>query len=244
MTTVRACLILVICWFAAAVSAGEAYVPEPGSNEAKKKGNEAPVYDPALPNVLIIGDSISLGYTPFVVKLLAGKANVIHAPGNSQGTTFGLTQIHSWLKPYKEKPWAVIHFNWGLHDLKHINASTKAISDKAEDPPQADLATYTTNLTTLTSALVATGAQLIFATTTPYPSGVSPFRDPADAERYNNAARSVVGKHNITINDLHGLVAPKLDEFQLPKNVHFKPSGSNAMAEEVVKAILGKLAKP
>lgn len=35
--------------------------------------------DPKLPNVLIIDDSISMGYTPLVRTLLQGKANVIHA---------------------------------------------------------------------------------------------------------------------------------------------------------------------
>ena len=37
--------------------------------------------DPTLPNVLIIGDSISLHYTPFVVAELAGRANVFHSGG-------------------------------------------------------------------------------------------------------------------------------------------------------------------
>ncbi len=235
---------LVLYLVLSSVSAGEVYVPESGSAEGKGAKKGATAYDPALPNILIIGDSISLGYTPFVVKLLAGKANVLHAPGNNQGTTHGLTGIKEWLKPPMDKPWAVIHFNWGLHDLKHVDAATKANSNKAEDPPQADLATYTSNMTTLTSELVATGAQLIFATTTPYPDGVSPFRDPADAARYNAAARSVVSKHQITINDLHDFIAPKLGELQLPKNVHFKPAGSEAMAGEVAKAILGKLEKP
>ena len=35
-----------------------------------------PVDDPTLPRVLIIGDSISIGYTPRVRRLLEGKANV------------------------------------------------------------------------------------------------------------------------------------------------------------------------
>ena len=39
-----------------------------------------------LPKVLIIGDSISLGYTPHVVQQLEGRAEVKHHKGNAQHT--------------------------------------------------------------------------------------------------------------------------------------------------------------
>src|SRR5262245_3404417 len=42
--------------------------------------------DPRLPRVLLIGDSISMGYTPAVRKLLEGKANVQHPPENCRST--------------------------------------------------------------------------------------------------------------------------------------------------------------
>ncbi len=65
--------------------------------------------DPRLPRVLLIGDSISIGYTVPVRKLLAGKANVHRIPTNGGPTTRGLEQIDKWLG---KKPWDVIHFNW------------------------------------------------------------------------------------------------------------------------------------
>ena len=46
--------------------------------------------DAELPKVLIIGDSISIGYTPYVKELLAGKAIVKHNPGNAEDTVKGL----------------------------------------------------------------------------------------------------------------------------------------------------------
>lgn len=78
----------------------------------------------ALPNVLIIGDSISIGYTPFVKQLLAGRANVMRPvlengkAENCQGTNNGVKNIKGWLGDTK---WDVIHFNFGLHDLKHVD---------------------------------------------------------------------------------------------------------------------------
>src|SRR5689334_16543895 len=85
--------------------------------------------DPALPNVMVIGDSISIGYGPDVRKLLAGKANVfrpVRADGknaeNGGSTYFGLRDLDRWLGSYK---YSVIHFNWGLHDVHHRDAVTR-----------------------------------------------------------------------------------------------------------------------
>ena len=73
---------------------------------------------PNLPRVLIIGDSISMGYTLHTRKRLKGKANLHRPPTNCGPTTKGLEEIDAWLG---EKSWDVIHFNWGLHDLKYMN---------------------------------------------------------------------------------------------------------------------------
>ena len=61
--------------------------------------------DPALPNVLIIGDSISIDYTPFVAELLKGKANVFHCGGrwNQNATSTGLA-LSPKIKKNKEAP--------------------------------------------------------------------------------------------------------------------------------------------
>ena len=47
----------------------------------------------SLPRILIIGDSISLGYTPNVKEMFQGRAEVVHNPGNAQHTGTGLEQI-------------------------------------------------------------------------------------------------------------------------------------------------------
>ena len=121
----------------------------------------------ALPNVLIIGDSISIGYTPFVSKLLSEKA-IVTRPGENCGPTErGVAKLDKWLG---DKTYKVIYFNFGLHDLKHVvDPVTKAASAKPEDPILADLPTYKVNLTAIVQKQKATGATLFFATTTPVP---------------------------------------------------------------------------
>eukprot|EP00051_Salpingoeca_urceolata_P023175 m.389974 g.389974 ORF g.389974 m.389974 type:complete len:283 (-) comp20074_c1_seq2:399-1247(-) len=74
-------------------------------------------------NVLIIGDSVSVGYTPFVRANLSGLANVQHGPdnasgGNADGTAYGVQCINYFLRTPKLEPvaWDVVTFNFGLHD--------------------------------------------------------------------------------------------------------------------------------
>src|SRR5438552_3449750 len=66
---------------------------------------------PGLPSVLIIGDSISEGYTLQVRKLLEGKANVLRIPQNGGPARLAVPLLEGWLGT---KKWDVIHFNWGL----------------------------------------------------------------------------------------------------------------------------------
>ena len=65
--------------------------------------------------VLIIGDSISIGYTPFVKNKLSDVADVFHNRGNAQDTGKGKKMLSSWLG---ETKWDVIVFYFGLWDLR------------------------------------------------------------------------------------------------------------------------------
>jgi len=216
------------------------YTPEAGSAENAAKKNPAIPYDESLPDVLIIGDSISIGYTPNVKMNLRGAANVFHSQGNSQGTQWGVENVDKWLE--HKKPWAVIHFNWGLHDLKRWENGKN--SDNPKAPRQSEIDVYAKNMELLVSKLVATKAKLIFATTTPYPSGVSPWRDPEDATRYNQVALAIMQKNSIPVDDLYTAIQPKLAELQQPENVHFAPEGyaflGNAVAKSIKAALEGK----
>ena len=83
--------------------------------------------NPALPNVLIYGDSISIGYTQPVRKNLEDEANVyrIYCNGGDSGSFIEkMTKMHDALRDKRNEghwsfEWDVIHFNVGLHDLKY-----------------------------------------------------------------------------------------------------------------------------
>ncbi len=181
--------------------------------------------DPALPRVLLIGDSISIGYTIPVRELLRGKANVHRIPENGGPTTKGLAGLDQWLG---ETKWDVIHFNWGLHDLKLDERGRR----------QVPIQEYDKNLRELVARLKATGAKLIWASTTPVPPGkLSPPRKSADVVFYNAVARKIMQANRIPINDLYAFALPRLAAIQRPGNVHFTSEGSARLAQEVAASI-------
>lgn len=209
---------------------------------------QSPTADAEGPRVLILGDSISIGYMP-VVKTLLKDAFVTRPMQNEEraencaGTTNGVKQIDRWLK-LEGGDWDVIHFNFGLHDLKREDPKTGKASGNPADPNQASPEAYEKQLEEIVTKLKATGAELIFATTTPVPAGkVSPHRDPADVEKYNAIAKKIMKEHGVAINDLYAFALPKLKEIQRPVNVHFTPAGSEQLAKEVVKHIRQALKK-
>lgn len=202
------------------------------------------------PRVLLLGDSISIGYTPFVQQALRGKATVLRpldAGGKAENcshTGAGVASIDRWLGTGQ---WAVVHFNFGLHDLKHMDKAAGKTSASPEAPVMTDLAAYEANLEAIVTRLERTGAALVFATTTPVPedNAQSPIcRLPADVPRYNEAALRVMARHGVAVDDLYAFALPRLKELQRPRNVHFTEPGSAALGGEVVKAIEAALARP
>jgi acetyl esterase/lipase/lysophospholipase L1-like esterase len=209
--------------------------------QTRKQRRVNPVFapiedDPSLPRVLLIGDSISIGYTLPVRKLLAGKANVHRVPTNARHTGIGLQMINEWLGDGK---WDVIHFNWGLHDLcyRSTNPATPNRKDKANGKLDLTFEEYQQNLSKLVDILKATDAKLIWASTTPVPDGESG-RFKGDEIKYNKAARKIMKEKNVMINNLYARAMRKLSEIQLPNgNVHFTPEGSEYLAQKVAASI-------
>ncbi len=187
------------------------------------------------PRVLIIGDSISLGYTPFVKAALSNRMEIVHAPGNNQATATGLAHLETWLGTGK---WDVIHFNWGLHDLKYIDDQGKA-TDVAKGRQWVPVEQYETNLGTLVRRLKTTGARLIWCSTTPVPEGTA-IRIAGSEVAYNEAALRVMRGAGVPVNDLHAFVGPPERRLAMggrPRDVHYTAAGSKALAGEVVRAI-------
>lgn len=178
-----------------------------------------------LPRVLIIGDSISIGYTEPVAALLAGRADVRRPDDNCRFTTYGMEHINEWLG---EEKWSVIHFNWGIWDMHHI-----------EEQVRTTIEQYRQNLRQLVGILRRTGAELIWATTTPLdlPDTGSITLDGREVPMYNAAALEVMQAHGVSIDDLYSAVLPRVEELWYADRAHFLPEGYEFLALHVAQSI-------
>ena len=260
----RLALIMVTVAFAVRAAFGQDLEPARASKPAPPPTNPAlvEVTDvPGLPRVLLIGDSISMGYTLPVREKLRGVANVHRPLENCGDTARGLARLDKWLG---RGHWDVIHFNFGLHDLKYLDEKGAYVApEKGQQVAKSEV--YRQRLRELTRRLHATGAKLIFATTTPVPSGTQG-RVAGDEKIYNEAALAVMKELDVPVNDLCAYVdeqqkkltprpvnekskpsrKPQLrpGEIQLAQNVHFTPEGYEQLANLAVTSIKKLLPAP
>lgn len=193
---------------------------------------------PGLPRVLIIGDSISIGYTVPTRTALKGKANVHRPRTNCGPTTKGVAEIDAWLGDGK---WDVIHFNWGLHDLKYMGPKGENLFPKEKGGHQQVAPdAYAKNLEILVNRMKKTGAKLIWRNTTPVPPGAKG-RYVGDSAAYNKVAAKIMKKHGIPTHDLFTMSKERMKELMRPANVHYTAEGSKALGDDVARAILAAL---
>jgi dienelactone hydrolase/lysophospholipase L1-like esterase len=191
----------------------------------------------ALPRVVLIGDSIRLGYAPKVAERLDGTATVISTPANGGDSANVIEHLDEWV--IRERP-DVVHLNCGLHDLKR---------SRADGRHQVELPRYEANLRRIVARIRAeTGAALVFANTTPIVDerharrGADFDRSEADVLRYNAAAASALREAGVPIHDLHWVVEQAGPEGMLgPDGTHYTDVGSDRLAEAVADCIRRQL---
>ena len=201
---------------------GAFYLPIHKSEKAAGKSNAWDFVEdaPGLPNVLLIGDSVSRGYTQAVRRELTGKANVHRAPENCGPVANGLRKLDVWLG---QKKWDVIHFNFGIHDRA---------------TPVAD---YTKRMEDLLERMEKTGAKIVWASTTPIPDDPSKKQSAASILERNEAASLLMNKRGHAIDDLFAAISPKLDALQNPNDVHFNAAGYDFLGAQVAASVLAAL---
>ncbi|MCA9081709.1 MAG: SGNH/GDSL hydrolase family protein, partial [Planctomycetaceae bacterium] len=166
-------------------------------------------------------------------------ANVQRVKANCGDTKAGLANLKSrWLGTTK---WDVIHFNWGLHDLKYMNAKG-ALTDVDAGQQQVSPEDYEKNLDQLVRRLKQSGAKLIWCQTTPVPKGAKG-RIPDDVLKYNAIATKVMQRHEVAIDDLYTFANERLQKIQKKADVHYTPEGSKVLAKQVADEIRKQLGK-
>ena len=182
--------------------------------------------DPNLPNVLLLGDSLSRNYFPEVTKDLAGVANIyLMATSASVGDPGLLRQIREFAGR-ENVPFRVVHFNNGMHGWEYTEAQYKAA--------------FPEFLRTVRS-LVATNGAFIWATTTPVQPKAFNGATNERVDARNAIAQTFIEAGHISIDDQHALMMQHRDLYQ--DTVHFNPVGSNLMGDQAAAAIRKALSR-
>jgi len=182
-------------------------------------------YDPKLPNVLLLGDSITRNYYPAVVRRLTGKANVyLMATSASVGDPRLPLQISDFATA-QTVHFSLVHFNNGMHGWAYSESQyerafpsfLRAIQDSTP------------------------GARLIWTTTTPVKVDASPGPTNSRIEARNAIAKTFVQKAGLPIDDQHELMMHHLDTYE--DTVHFNGSGAEIQGAQATATIEAALPK-
>ncbi len=196
---------------------------EPGVAIPKEKiewtwSDHSDTVDPKLPNVLLIGDSITRAYFPEVAKRLAGRANVyLFATSCSSGDPRLSAQLHLYFETAPS--FRVIHFNNGMHGWDY--------SDKA----------FAAALPIMVHELrkERPGSRLIWGTITPVRKDNSLGATNARIEARNALALVVMKHAGIPIDDQHALMEGHGDLHL--DDVHFNDRGSEVQGDQATASI-------
>lgn len=192
-----------------------------------------------LKKVVLIGDSIRIGYQPFVVKELENLAEVWASEENGKATPNIINNLNSWIKMQQPD---VVHINAGLHDIR--NLSWELGPGNTVVPYKH----YKDNLETIFSWIQKyVGCKVIWATTTPvideyvkttHESTKDYTRYDEDVQKINIIAMKIARKYDIIINDLYTYVKEEVGINEIKQDgVHFTDTGSEKLGQRVASVI-------
>ena len=205
----------------------------------------ANIKDASLPRILVIGDSISMGYRGFITEHFKGKAYVDYWVG---GKWFG----DEWKGPdaLAKRAWKGVLSN-GPYDVISWNSMTLHMWNGY--PGRCDEATYPQAMTEMLEYVQksAPESSLIWVRCTPWrtaPASGRPTLDPVKNDRIvrlNEAADKIMAAHNVPEVDLYSLCLKRMDTVKdgSQDTVHWSGDVSREMAAEIIKEIEKSLEK-
>ncbi len=181
-----------------------------------------------MKRVLLLGDSISMGYRDRVRELLSGKAEVCFNEGNGCFAKWTLWQVNAWIRENGAPD--IVHWNNGIWDMMIEPPLEGNFSSVSE---------YLFQLGRILQVLQTAGVEkknILFATTTP-PRPEKQGLDAQTVAYYNGHVKLMMQREGIAINDLYALVFPHVAEYVCDDFLHLSPAGYEACAQQVARAI-------
>ncbi|HEY9136899.1 MAG TPA: SGNH/GDSL hydrolase family protein [Terriglobus sp.] len=181
--------------------------------------------NPALPNVLLLGDSVTRAYYPATAKEFAGVANVyLFATSACAADPRYAGQLKDYVA-LAVVPFTVIHFNNGMHGWRFTEAE------------------YAASLPGVVATLhrLAPKAHLVWANTTPVRKDQDAGATNARIDQRNKDADAAMLRAHIPIDDQHTLMLPHTDLHA--DDVHWNETGSALQAKQVAESIRHQLVR-
>ncbi len=177
-----------------------------------------------MKKILLLGDSIRMNYAPYVYRKLCDKAQVVTPEENCRFAKYTLHELPAWLKTFGTPD--IVHWNNGLWDAHHFDGVA----------PLTPVADYAKELERIARLLKATGATVIFATSTPA-RPENPEWDNGEIQEYNRAAVTVMERNGIAVNPLYGVVAGHEGEYLCDDLIHLNREGIQKVGQAVVDVL-------
>ena len=185
-----------------------------------------------MKKVLLLGDSIRIGYQKDVTQLLEGEYEVVYSEDNGRFAAYTLWQANQMFKHHG--PFDLVHFNKGYWDMNVEAPMTEAIHPVEE---------YKSFLRRIVALCRQQGAQVVFATTVPIleagaagdNTGVEGTINYSNewVKEYNAAAVELMEELAVPVNDLYALCMEDDRRYKCDDLLHLTAEGSRRCAEQV-----------
>lgn len=181
-----------------------------------------------MKNILLVGDSIRIGYMPYVKELLEGQASVFGPEDNCRFARYSFFNLPIWIEESGSIP-DIIHWNNGIWDVMHKD-------EWLTDDTFTTLDEYIRDIERIYKVMKNTGAKIIFATTTPVKDENPTLRN-ADIDLFNQQAVKYLSAQGVEINDLNAFIKPNRNELVKDDLTHLTEDGYKAAAQQVASII-------
>lgn len=190
-----------------------------------------------MKKIVLMGDSIRMGYDKYVKEAFEGTAEVYYPSENCRFAEYMLRYAHVWKENDK---WPddidLVHWNAGLWDVLEL----------FDDGPLTSISYYAECISRINKRIrmLYPNAKIVFATSTPvledkYGEGAK--RHNATIKEYNDAAVAALASSDTVINDLYSLAIDFPEEYHSDVTHYSTDKGREYIGGRVISVICKEL---
>jgi len=187
-----------------------------------------------MKKVLLLGDSIRMGYDKYVAEQLAGEAEVLFPSENCRFAEYILRSLGDWREKLGIDTLDAVHWNVGLWDTLRLTGDDGTLTR-----PEV----YADYICRIQKRLMyySPDAKYIFATSTPvWEEKFDPakaVRYNRDIEQFNRIARDVLADFPVEINDLYALMCDQPKSLYSDMTHFYTPEGTKRLGDCVTQVL-------